>query len=48
MGSLFLGDLILLKYCCFSVSTINSMDGVLLSVIVSERLKMRKSLAINY
>ena len=37
-----------LKYCCFSVSTINSMDGVLRSVIVSERLKMRKSLAINY
>ena len=27
---------------------INSMDGVLFSVIVSERLKMRKSLAINY
>ena len=37
-----------LKYCCFSISTINSMDGVLCSFIVSERLKMRKSLAINY
>ena len=33
-----------LKYCCFSVSTINSMNGVLCSVIVSERLKMRKIL----
>ena len=30
------------------VSTINSMDGVLCRVIVSERLKMRKSPAINY
>ena len=36
-----------LKYF-FSVSTITSMCAVLCSVIVSERLKMRKSLAINY
>ena len=32
----------------FSVSTLNSIGGVLCSVTVSERLKMRKSLAINY
>ena len=32
----------------FFVSTKNSMDRVLFSVIVSEQLKMRKSLAINY
>ena len=31
-----------------SVSTINSMDDVLGSVIVTERLKTRKSLATNY
>ena len=31
-----------------SVSTINSMDDVLCSAIVTERLKMRKSLPINY
>ena len=37
-----------LKYCFFFVSTLNSMDGVLCSVIVSEQLKIRKSLAINY
>ena len=33
-----------LKYCCFSVSTTNSMNVVLCSVVVSERLKMKKSL----
>ena len=32
----------------FSVSTINSIVGVLCSVIASKRLKMRKSLAISY
>ena len=36
------------KYYCFSVSTINSMNGDLCSVVVSERLKIRKSLAVNY
>ena len=49
MGSRFVGDLKLLwNIAFFFVSTINSMDGVLCSVIVSERLKIRKSLAINY
>ena len=32
----------------FLVSTLNSMGGVLCSIIVSERFKIRKSLAINY
>ena len=32
----------------FLVSTPNSMGGVLCSIIVSERFKIRKSLAINY
>ena len=32
----------------FSVSALNSMGGELCSVIVSERLKMKKSLALNY
>ena len=32
----------------FLVSTLNGMVGVLCSVIVNERLKMRKYLAINY
>ena len=32
----------------FLVSALNNMGGVLCSVIVNERLKMRKSLAINY
>ena len=31
----------------FSVSTLDSMDGVLCSDIVSEQLKMRKSLGIH-
>ena len=32
----------------FLVSTLNNRGGVLCSVIVNERFKMRKSLAINY
>ena len=50
MGSRLLGDLKLLWNIVFFffVSTKNSMDRVLFSVIVNEQLKMRKSLAINY
>ena len=48
LRSRFLGDLKLLWNIFFSASTINSMCAVLCSVIVSEQLKMRKSLAINY
>ena len=36
------------EYFYFLVSTLNRMGGVLCSVIVGERIKMRKSLAIDY
>ena len=48
MGSRFLGDPKLLWNIVFVRSTINNMDDVLGSVIVTERLKTRKSLATNY
>ena len=46
--SRFISDLKLLLNYFFFVSTLNSKGGVLCSARVSERLKMRKSLAIHY
>ena len=47
LGSRFKGNPKLLYNIFFFVLTLNSMGDVLCSVIVSERLKMRKSLGIH-
>ena len=43
-----MGKQFIVDYFIFFVSTLNNIGGVVCSTIVSERLKLRKSLAIPY